>query len=282
MIRQNVTIRALRCGSISLESSVVYGGGRGAGITARRLLTREKKRVTVPVYAYLIEHPEGLFLVDCGWCRDISPKGVYDEKAVRTLLGAPLAAFYRPVLPYGEAIHEQLEKLGLRPRDLDCVMITHLDPDHVSGAKHILEARRIILPEDEYFWSCRTVYRLRQPWKLWIDLPLERIFYKGCMDVPNNWGIDVLGDESIVMINLPGHTDGMAGVRVRSKNGFALLCSDAAFCRKNWQELRVPFGFDEKLQLKCLKWIQKQSRDPKCVGIFSSHEPDGGDICIEF
>ena len=92
----------------------------------------------MPVSAFLIEQPDALVLVDTGWCREISPNGVYDAQTVRKVLPGHLAAFYRPWLPEGMAVHEQLEAMGIVPKGLDMVVLTHFDPDHVADAKSSL------------------------------------------------------------------------------------------------------------------------------------------------
>lgn len=269
-------IHILHCGTVNLPRNA-------PGKLAVTSLSDEKRRVTLPVCTYLLEHPRGLVLVDTGWCRDISPEGVYSPAAVQTVLGAPLAAFYKPEVKHGQAVHEQLAARGIRPEDLELVIITHLDPDHVSGVKHLKGAKRIIMPEDEYFWSCRTVYKLRQPWKLWMNEGIERVYYRGFGGVPNNWAIDVFGDETLYMVNLPGHTDGMCGVVAANGKRFALMCADAGFSRRSWEALDVPgFGFDKELELKCLKWIKEMSEKPGCVGVYASHDAEQAPRTIEF
>lgn len=269
-------IHILDCGTVTLPRNA-------PGKLNATSLGNDKRRVTLPVCSYLIEHSRGLVLVDTGWCRDISPEGLYSSAAAREVLGTPLASFYRPELKTGHAIHEQLSSRGIRPDELELVIITHLDPDHVSGVKHLKGAKRIIMPEDEYFWSCRTVYKLRQPWKLWMDAGIERVYYRGFGNVPNNWAIDVFGDETLYMVNLPGHTDGMCGIVAVNGKRFVLLCADAAFSRQSWEELDVPgFGFDKELEVKCLKWIKDMSEKPGCVGIYASHDADVVPQTIEF
>lgn len=273
-------LHILHCGTVSLAP---YAASMSAGNAAAVLTAPASERVTLPVSAYLLEHPRGLVLIDTGWCREISPDGVHSGKSARSVLGTPLAAFYHPTLPSGHAIHEQLAARGIAPRDLELVILTHLDPDHVSGVKHVREAKRIILPEDEYFWSCRTVYKLRQPWRLWMDAPIERVYYRGFGAVPNNWAIDVFGDGTLYMVNLPGHTDGMCAVVAVSGKRFAVMCADAAFSRRSWESLDIPgFGFDRQLQLKSLKWVKEMSEKPGCVGVFASHDAEIMPQEIEF
>lgn len=276
-------IHIFHCGYIQVSETVPFGNTIDLKNTARQLADPVDRRLTLPVCVYLIEHPKGLLLVDTGWCREISPAGVYDARSVRELLPAPLAALYHPYLPAGMAIHEQLASLGIRPEDLDYVLLTHLDPDHVAGLRHVAGAKHILLPEDEYFWSCRTVYKARQPRHLWLDMPIERRFYRGSPLGPNRWAIDVLGDESVQMVNVPGHTDGQAAVLVRSGKKFVLLAADAAYSPRNWQENITPgFGFDANFQRKSLQWIAKMAAESDCAAVLCSHDAAAKPGTIEF
>ena len=268
-------LHILHCGKIRVAKSVPFDERPALSAAGRQLLAPDRDRVTLPVCVYLVEHPRGLLLVDTGWCREISPRGVYDPKAVSAVLPSHLAAFFRPVLPEGAAVHEQLAALGIQPEDLDYVLLTHLDPDHVSGLRHVNRAKRIILPEDEYFWSCRTVYKARQPVSLWLDQPIERRYYRGSPLGPNHWVIDLFGDETVQMVNVPGHTDGQAAILLRSGGRFVLLAADAAFSPRNWQEGITPgFGFDREQQRKSLRWIGDMAREPGCAAVLCSHDPE--------
>ncbi len=242
--------------------------------TAKQLAAPDKDRITLPVFTYLIEHPKGLILVDTGWCREISPEGVYDPKAVAAVLPPHLAALFHPSVPAGMAVDEQLAVMGIHPEDLDYVLLTHLDPDHVAGLKHVNSARHIILPEDEYFWSCRAVYKTRQPQKLWIQYPMERPYYRGSVIGPNHWVIDLFGDESILLVNVPGHTDGQAAILIQNGGSFVLLAADAAYSPRNWEEMITPgFGFARGWQVKSLRWISDMAAEPGCAAVLCSHDP---------
>ena len=267
-------IHILHCGYIQVSDTVPYGNSIDLKNTAKQLSAPDRERLTLPVCCYLIEHPKGLLLVDTGWCREISPAGVYDPQAVRRVLPAPLAALFHPYVPDGHAIHEQLAARGLRPQDLDCVLLTHLDPDHVAGLRHLKGAKRIVLPEDEYFWSCRSVFKARQPRSLWLDQPIERLFYRGSPLGPNRWAIDLFGDESVLLVNVPGHTDGQAAILLRNGGRTLLLAADAAYSPRNWREMITPgFGFGRDWQLRSLRWIAETAADPGCTAVLCSHDP---------
>ena len=283
MTAARMRIHILHCGTMQVSESVPFGNRIDLRNTQKQLLCPDRDRVELPVFCYLIEHREGPVLVDTGWCREISPNGAYDPRAVGQVLPAHLAAFYHPVLPAGEAIQEQLAALGLRPEDLKCVVLTHLDPDHVAGLQHLAGAKRIVLPEDEYFWTCRTVFKARQPRALWSFAPIERLYYRGSPLGPNRWAIDLFGDESLMLVNVPGHTDGQAAVLVRSGGRFVLLAADAAFSPRNWREEITPgFGFGRDWQVKSLRWLAEMEKDPGCARILCSHDPAIRPGVVEF
>ena len=268
-------IHILNCGYIRIHEDLLYGGGSIMTDFRKAVMAPERKRVTLPVFSYLIEQPAGLFLVDTGWSRNISPDGVYDPKAVRSVLPAHLAALYRPYVPKGMAIDEQLISMGIRQEDIDAVLITHLDPDHVSGLRSVSRAKKIVIPEDEAYWSVRSKYRIRQPEQLWDIEGAERVFFRGHLLGPMNKGIDITGDGSIMMVNLPGHTDGLCGVIVRNKERYVLLASDAAVSPRSWEKMEPPgFAADPALQLKTQRWIAKEANDQACAAVLCSHDKE--------
>ena len=268
-------IHILNCGFIRIHEDLLYGGGSIMKDFRKAVMAPDSRRVTLPVFAYLIEHPAGLFLVDTGWSRDISPDGVYDPKAVRRVLPAHLAALYRPYVPEGMAVDEQLKTMGISQEEISAVLITHLDPDHVSGLRSMDRVKRIVIPEDEAYWSVRTKYRIRQPEHLWDIKGVERVFFRGHLLGPMHKAIDVTGDGSIMMVNLPGHTDGLCGVIVRDGERYVLLASDAAISHRSWEMMESPgLAADPALQHKSLSWIAETASDTACIMVLCSHDKD--------
>ena len=92
-----------------------------------------KHQVALPVSTYLIEHPKGLILIDTGWHTDNR------TKQLRNL------SFQYPInkadLPEGQAIHEQLIKLGYKPSDIDYILMSHMHCDHADGLRLVKQAK---------------------------------------------------------------------------------------------------------------------------------------------
>lgn len=271
-----VKLHILHCGSISVPADIPYSGNVGAANNLRGVLAKSDKRISLPVSAYLIEHPEhGLILVDTGWSREIRPRGVYDPKAVRRHLPAHLAAFYRPYVPKGQTVREQLSAMGIEPRDLDLIILSHFDADHISGLRDLKGAKRVIVPAEERWWANRNFYKIRQPESLRRGIDIEHVWYKGTPDVPMRWARDIFGDESVQLICLAGHTEGQAGIKITNGKRFAVLASDAAFSPRSWREGIVPgYGFNPQYMKLCLDWLKAQENDPNCVAVIANHDPD--------
>ena len=245
-------IHVLTCGYIRISERLIETGGMMSDLR-RAVLTPDTQRVELPVSAFLIEHKSGLFLVDTGLCRDISPEGVYDRKTSE-----------------------------IRPDELEAVIITNFDIDHVAGLKHVSDAGRIIVPEDEAYWSVRTKYRIRQNRKLWEPYNTERTFFRGYPAGPVNKAVDIPGDGSLIMVSVPGYTDGQAGVMVTDRGRYVFIAADAAFTPDNWKMMKAPgLGANEKLQLKTLRWLAKTAEDPACTDILCTHDPELKNKTIE-
>ena len=266
-------IHVLNCGYIRISENLIETGGMMSDLR-RAVLTPDPKRIELPVHAFLIEHRSGLFLVDTGLSRDISHAGVYDRKASEKVLTKHLTAVYHPYVPAGMAVHEQLSSMGISPAELEAVIITNFDADHVSGLKHVSNAKRIIVPEDEAYWSVRTKYRIRQNRELWEPYRIRREFFRGHPVGPMKKAIDILGDGSLMMVSIPGYTDGQAGLMITGKGSYAFIASDAAFSPDNWKRMKAPgLGANEALQLKTMKWLAGTSEDPACKCILCTHDP---------
>lgn len=140
------------------------------------LTTRKKDRLWLPVSAYLIEHPRGKILVDCGWHRNISPNGEFDKKAQIKSLGSRLLyVVNQGKIEKGAAIDEQLLKIGIKTSELDFVLLTHLDCDHVNGLELVKDAKHILVANDEIICSKKKspVNRIRYQSKWWKNCQLK-------------------------------------------------------------------------------------------------------------
>jgi len=144
------------------------------------------------------------------------------------------AAFQQPYLREpGQDPVARLAALGVRPEDIEILILTHLHWDHASNI-HLFPKARVIIQREELRYAAapldphRGVYQTIPPG----PPALERLEV-----------ID--GDKEIaegVSVHLtPGHTPGIQGVAVRAPSGVYFIAGDNAPLMENW-DAREKYG----------------------------------------
>ena len=263
---------------VCVAPELPFGGEHCNPVKASGVFGKKDDRLWLPVSAYLIECSYGKILFDCGWHRNMSPNGEFDKAAqIESLGGFALYKTNQGVLPMGEAIDEQLAVLGIQPPDLDMILLSHLDCDHVNGLKLVSEAKRILVSNDEIRFaengSLMNKIRYNKDW--WNGTKMEGFDWNGA-DGPMQKSYDVFGDGSLVMVNIPGHSEGLCALKITNEDGkYVLLFSDGGYAKKSWEE-QITSGIadDKEQQKKSLAWIREQSLNPDCVESLANHDPD--------
>lgn len=273
----NIRIHILHTGDVRVSPYLPFGGNCNI-IKAMGLTTPRNQWLWLPVFCYLIEHPEGRILVDTGWSRTMSPQGVFDRKTqIRSLGSLPLYMCNQGILPAGQSISEQLRTIGLKDSDLDYVLLTHLDCDHANGLDGISHARHILCAADELRFAIHggIVNHIRYQPRWWRHTALQTFCWNGT-EGPARHSFDLFGDGSIVLVNIPGHSDGLCAVRIRNAQGqFVLLCADGGYARRSWEEMITSgIATDRQAQRQSLQWIREQSLSPDCIGVYASHDTE--------
>lgn len=270
-------IHVFHTGDVHVSPYLPFGGDHCNIIKASGITTPKKDWIWLPVSAYLIEHPKGRILVDTGWHREMSPDGVYDRKSQIKSLGSwQLYLVNQGRIAKGQAIDEQLAKMGLKPSDIDYVLLTHLDCDHANGLSQIKGAKHILVARDEMAGIKKGLTeRIRYQERWWKGVDMELFDWNGT-EGPVGRSYDLFGDGSVAMVNIPGHSAGLCAVKIRNEEGkFVLLFSDGGYARKSWEQM-ITSGIcqDKKLQRQSLQWIREQSMLPECVESLANHDPE--------
>lgn len=272
-----IRIHILHTGDVRVSPYLPFGGNCNI-LKAMGLTTLRNQWLWLPVFCYLIEHPEGRILVDTGWSRTMSPQGVFDRKAqIRSLGSLPLYMCNQGVLPTGQSISEQLHTMGLKDSDLDYVLLTHLDCDHANGLDGVAHAKHILCSAAELHFATHggMVNHIRYQSRWWRNTALQTFDWNGT-EGPAHHSYDLFGDGSIVLINILGHSDGLCAVRIRNAKGrFVLLCADGGYARRSWEDMITSgIATNRQAQRQSLQWIREQSFSPDCAGVYASHDTE--------
>ncbi|MDE2236348.1 MAG: MBL fold metallo-hydrolase [Elusimicrobia bacterium] len=172
-----------------------------------------------------VETPAGLLLVDTGL-------GLEALRLPRARLGASFPLFCRPRLEEAETALRQIERLGFKSADVRHIVLTHLDIDHAGGLSDFPQATVHLLADELAAFQAPALRRERL---LYRPLPAARwrTYSPGAAEwlgFANACPLEGL-PEDILLVPLPGHTRGHAGVAVRCEDGWLLHCGDAYFNR---------------------------------------------------
>lgn len=214
-------IHHLNCGTDCPVGGALFDG-RSKGPLARLVC-----------HCLLIESDAGLILVDTGYgLKDVD----HPHRGPSPRITRPMRTMLNIRLREEETAMRQVERLGFSAGDVRHILLTHLDFDHAGGLEdfphatvHVMDAefsaatgpRRGFVPRNRYrpaqLDEVRNWRRYSGQGEPWFGFPAVR-------------DIEGLPPE-ILMVPLPGHTLGHAGIAVQGENGWLLHAGDAYFYR---------------------------------------------------
>jgi N-acyl homoserine lactone hydrolase len=133
---------------------------------------------------------------------------------------------------------DQLAEIGLNPRDITRVAISHTHGDHIGNVAMFANAT-ILMQRAEYSWiNSRNgpndnVNQLMALARQLLGAPKDLQLIDGAADV--------FGDGSVTLVPTPGHTPGHQSLLVHLKNfGFVILSGDVVHSEENFERNVVP------------------------------------------
>ena len=238
---------ALDSPTITVDQSLMMVGGSGV--------------VTIPLPAYLIEHPKGLVLFDTGLC----PAAADDPQSIY----GPLADAFSLTFPSDVRVDNQLAALGYKTTDVRYVVVSHLHFDHAGGLSLFPNATFIIGPEEMRYayWP----YKAGEGFFRREDFEVARGY--NWLELPGGEH-DLFGDGSMVVFHTPGHTPGELSMLVRLKDRNFLLVGDTVHLRAALEsEIPGPFDSNTEVAIQSIRRL-KLLRAAADATVWISHDPE--------
>jgi glyoxylase-like metal-dependent hydrolase (beta-lactamase superfamily II) len=260
-------IHAIQTGTVAVTAAWREGVGHGRRRLLHTIVDREWT-APLPIYAFAIEHPEGVIVVDTGEDARASERGYFPRwhPGVR--------AFRRWVEPKQE-IGPQLERLGIRARDVRWVVMTHLHTDHAGGLHHF-PANEILVTRAELEFAAGRRGRVRgyvanNHWPTWFAPRVLALEPEPLGPFPESLRLTEAGD--VVIVPLPGHTPGQIGVLVHEGDHTVLLGGDSSYTENLMVRGKADgVGTDDRLQRLTHERIRGYAADHPTVYLVA-HDP---------
>jgi glyoxylase-like metal-dependent hydrolase (beta-lactamase superfamily II) len=171
---------------------------------------------------WLVEGPHGPVAVDTGYHPDyVAPEWAQGKHFVEP-----------PIL---------LAELGVKPDEIETVIVTHFHQDHFTGFDYFPNARFVIQRAELEFWTGALMrheifHRQIRPG---VQPALERLTQAGRIELIDG---DFELYPGLELIKAGGHTPGSQMVALQTAAGKAVLCGDIAYTRRNIRD-RIPVGW---------------------------------------
>lgn len=205
-------IHAVQTGTVQIHRRQLVGDD--GPLRRLKIFTDREWTEPLPILAWVIEHPEGLVVVDTGESAWAMEPGYFPRWHPYHHLCVRLS-----VRPEDE-IGPQLRALGFDPRDVRWVVLTHLHHDHADGLAHFPDSE-IVITHEEWEHARGRRGRLRgyvnQRWPQWLEPTL--------VSAPD--ALTAAGD--VRLEATPGHTPGHMSVTVDTGDAFVILAGDTSY-----------------------------------------------------
>jgi glyoxylase-like metal-dependent hydrolase (beta-lactamase superfamily II) len=218
-----VKVFPLHVGDTVVAYGQFYGGLDGwEGLKGYLGTLLSRDRITVPIYAYLIDHPtHGLAMVDAGisWEQAHDHDRYYGGNLLARLLND--RDEYR--LAPDQELEVQLARLGYTPGEVKTVFLTHVHDDHAGGLR-LLPNATVVVAEDD--WEQGVLYG---PSFDPVRDRLELIGYDSGPFAGFDRSQDYFGDGSIRLLASPGHSPGHTAVLLQAGQQRFLFTGDTTY-----------------------------------------------------
>lgn len=191
---------------------------------------------------FLVRHPDGDLMWDAGL-----PDAMHAEED-----GITNGPFHVSV---PQTLESQLAALGLTPADIEYFTISHSHFDHVGNAP-MFAGSTFLIDKDERAWMFRDEARAEETFGF--VAPLESAKTREF-----DGDLDVFGDGSVVLLDLPGHTPGHKSLKVTLDNeGVVMLTGDLYHLIESRERRLMPkFNVDPELTYASMDRFEAIARE---------------------
>lgn len=215
---KTIKIHAIPTGTVAVKKA-----HRNPSLGLPAILLDPRWTAPMPIYTWVIEHPEGVLVIDTGENVQVLNKNYFDCDPTTGWVTQKMLRFeIEECLEIGH----QLQTIGIQPTDVRWVALTHLHLDHVDGLYHF--------PKSEIFISKRE---WEHPYGV-VSCLLPKWLKPNLIDYNKNFievfpkAFSITRAEDIWLVPTPGHTHGHQSVILFTKEYHILFAGDISFSDK--------------------------------------------------
>lgn len=226
----------------------------------------------MPVTAFVIEHPDGIIVVDTGETARIADPDY-------TACDAVTGMFYQRNLQFSlgqdKEIGPQMTTLGLPPEQVERVVMTHLHSDHMGGMS--------AFPNAEFYVSdaARNGHAGAIMCRLPAGIQIGSVAYEDQAAGAFSNSMPLTEDGTISIIPTPGHANGHQSVLIADEGKSVCIVGDAAFSLAQIQSGEIGGIVESHTDAVRSTQMLKNQYESFGTVMLPTHDPDNAARLIE-
>jgi N-acyl homoserine lactone hydrolase len=215
-----VNIHAIQTGTVGIKTAerIRKPGG------LIRVFTDSRWTGWLPIYTWVIDHPEGIIVVDTGETSKSSDPNYYPHW--HPFYRGSLRMHVRPE----DEIGPQLGRMGITQKDIKTLVLTHFHTDHAGGLHHFPDTEILASGSDHRLASGfggRLRGYLPNRWPEWFSPKPIALEPERFGPFEQSYKITQAGD--VLIVPTPGHTPGHVSVVVNTEDVAFFLAGDTSY-----------------------------------------------------
>lgn len=215
----------------------------------------------LPIYCWLIKHPEGNFIIDTGYSSEINHPDYFKK-------GKALERWFTRTQVRASASKEdelvpQLKQLGIWPGQITAVILTHLHVDHVGGIPEMKGVRFLV--NDIELKNNSQAFLLPE----WFNPVKINLGHESVGTFPHAYPVTSSGD--MHMVGTPGHSKGHCSVLLQTDEVDILFAGDVVYNADQLAANSISAPNDKKSSLDSYKSIKDYAKQRPLI-VLPSHD----------
>lgn len=218
---KEVKIHALCTGTVAVKTN--FRTKKGVGELAKLNILLDKQYTEyLPIWVWVIEHPDGLIVIDTGENAEIKDLDKYLAKESSFLRYQFKHACKFNIDPQDE-LNYQFEKVNLKVEDVKLVALTHMHLDHTDGLR-FFPKQEIIVGDFEFNHPNNNMPSTFPSW-----FKPNKVKYKPNKIDIFNVAYPITASEDLLYIPTPGHTLGHSSIVFKTDDFDIIFAGDTSY-----------------------------------------------------
>jgi N-acyl homoserine lactone hydrolase len=263
-------IHAIQTGTVSIRPHQRVGTGFGP-LRLINTLTDRRWTEPLPIWVWVIEHPEGIIVIDTGETSRATRPGYFPA-------WHPYFKNVKEQLTPDQEIGPQLQAIGIQPNDVRRVVMTHLHTDHAGGLQHFPKSEILIMRRAfDRAIGFRGQLRgfLPQRWPIGFTPTLIDLEPQPFGSFPSSLKLTHAGD--VIIVPTSGHTEAHISVILQNSDHTVFFAGDASYTQQLMLDERLDgVALNARAARETLQRIHQFSRSTPTIYL-PTHDPQSAD-----